>query len=608
MAKYSDWRSDLREVMDDDVDEQQVKEKKVNNNKLIKINPKLGEAVEVLGGQILEVSQIEDKEGDKNFKDDAEVKKLEQQKKKEDQLKKRIIRMKLRGLNQGSGDTLVAGYEPEGEELKEYSPNVTYQAKGGKKSGKLGKSSVYSLRGKDESKKDFRKSHTKDIKDGLLKKEELELEGHQRDPEQSKKDRTHSKQPDPSKDGFTGIGNMSIKDIMKMNARMKKEEVQNLDETLPLRSRIKSVSKADMAKMELDDHKRALQKRVDQSTKNRGDLKKRDAGAMARDKMREKDSWYRREEVELDERLGGKGYSRSAMKSSIHPPSRQSSGDWEDSDRGKGNKAKRRAGEKVEKKSPTYRAYVLNKEEVVLEKKKQPSVHDDYYDPMEDPTFDPHEAEATRGQSGRGTRGKMNVRKKYPVKEEKGCKGKGRHPRDQKELDRAESFIKKNPNFGKKVNEGVMKFIKDRVGGKKKPEKKAEMDKTTEKLHDLRREKFKTDKQKEHEKYVNFLPVDEEVVTELNRYGKETGKATGSLNKRPGSSVATRNEPGSAVNVVRRMIRKDTGRPEGQQKKVKGAKGLAQPGDRRFTPAQTISRMRAQVAAADAAMRDTRGT
>ena len=68
---------------------------------------------------------------------------------------------------------LAAGYEPEGEELKEYSPNVTYQAKGGKKSGKLGKSSVYSLKDKDESKKEFRKSHTKDIKDGLLKKEEV---------------------------------------------------------------------------------------------------------------------------------------------------------------------------------------------------------------------------------------------------------------------------------------------------------------------------------------------------------------------------------------------------------------------------------------------------
>ena len=53
-------------------------------------------------------------------------------------------------------------------ELKEYSPNVAYQAKGGKKSGKLGKSSVYSLRGKDESKKDFRKSHVKDVEGGYV--------------------------------------------------------------------------------------------------------------------------------------------------------------------------------------------------------------------------------------------------------------------------------------------------------------------------------------------------------------------------------------------------------------------------------------------------------
>ena len=174
------------------------------------------------------------------------------------------------------------------------------------------------------------------------------------------------------------------------------------------------------------------------------------------------------------------------------------------------------------------------------------------------------------------------------------------------EMDKVKDKMKKEEV---EVNEGVMKFIKDRVGGKKKSEKKAEMDKTTEKLHDLRREKFKTDKQKEHEKYVNFLPVDEEVVTELNRYGKETGKATGSLNKRPGSPVATRNEPNSAINFVRRnIIRPQTGRPEGQQKKVKGEKGRVQPGDRKFTPAQTISRMRAQVAAADAAMRDTRGT
>tara|TARA_B100000427_G_scaffold69611_1_gene55986 strand:+ start:1720 stop:3084 length:1365 start_codon:yes stop_codon:yes gene_type:complete len=78
------------------------------------------------------------------------------------------------GLWKGDGKRKLPGDKKKKvteQELKEYSPNVTYQAKGGKKSGKLGKSSVYSLRGDDESKKDFRKSHTKDIKDGLVKKE-----------------------------------------------------------------------------------------------------------------------------------------------------------------------------------------------------------------------------------------------------------------------------------------------------------------------------------------------------------------------------------------------------------------------------------------------------
>ena len=215
--------------------------------------------------------------------------KVKQAQAKENMLKKRVLMTKIRAVR-GGATGIMASYEPKGEELKEYSPNVTYQAKGGKKSGKLGKSSVYSLRDKDESKKDFRKSHVKDIKDGLLKKEE----------------------------------------------------------------------------------------------------------------------------VELDERLGGKGYSRKAT---------GGGGDWPDSDRGAGNKAAKRAGKKVVKKSPTYLAHVHNKEEV-------------------------------------------------------------------------------------EVNEGVMKFIKS-VGKKKaKAVKKAEMDKTTQKLHDLRREKFKTDKQKEHEKYVNFMPHD----------------------------------------------------------------------------------------------------
>ncbi len=79
--------------------------------------------------------------------------------------------------------------------LIEYSPNVTYQDK---KKGKLGKSSIYSLRDKDESKKDFRKSHVKDVEDGYVGK------GHKPTPGSLKKEDwkpeiTHSKMGDATK-------------------------------------------------------------------------------------------------------------------------------------------------------------------------------------------------------------------------------------------------------------------------------------------------------------------------------------------------------------------------------------------------------------------------
>ena len=137
---------------------------------------------------------------------------------------------------------------------------------------------------------------------------------------------------------------------------------------------------------------------------------------------------YEPEGEVLDERLGGKGY-----KPYTSLTGKKVSGDWEDSDRGAGNKAKKRSGGKVEKKSPTYLAHVHNKEE--------------------------------------------------------------------------------------RVFEGVMKFIKDRVGGKKKPEKKAE------KAMDAGARARRKLQQKDHEK-VNFLPMEEEkdaykyVVSKLKKkYG-----------------------------------------------------------------------------------------
>ena len=65
---------------------------------------------------------------------------------------------------------------------------------------------------------------------------------------------------------------------------------------------------------------------------------------------------YESEGEVIDERLGGKGY-----KPRKDSAGRRVSGDWENSDRGGGHKSKKRAGGEVEKKSPTYLAYVKNK-------------------------------------------------------------------------------------------------------------------------------------------------------------------------------------------------------------------------------------------------------
>ena len=59
----------------------------------------------------------------------------------------------------------------------------------------------------------------------------------------------------------------------------------------------------------------------------------------------------------IEERLGGKG----DIKSYTSLTGKKVSGDWEDSDRGAGNRATRRAGGKVKAKSPTYLAHVHNK-------------------------------------------------------------------------------------------------------------------------------------------------------------------------------------------------------------------------------------------------------
>ena len=55
---FSNWRQDLSEVMDDIEANKEIKEKKVNNK--IKINPEMKEAVEELGGKLVEMVEVDE--------------------------------------------------------------------------------------------------------------------------------------------------------------------------------------------------------------------------------------------------------------------------------------------------------------------------------------------------------------------------------------------------------------------------------------------------------------------------------------------------------------------------------------------------------------------
>ena len=58
----SDWRTEISEVMSDDIDSAPIKEKKGIKNK-VTINPKMSEAVEEIGGTLIEEIEVDDIEG-----------------------------------------------------------------------------------------------------------------------------------------------------------------------------------------------------------------------------------------------------------------------------------------------------------------------------------------------------------------------------------------------------------------------------------------------------------------------------------------------------------------------------------------------------------------
>ena len=111
MEALSNWKEDYVWEADEEQMEKEVKEKKVKNK--IIINPKLGEAVEELGGQLLDVQEMS--HGEKQEDPQMKSKMLRQR-----QLKKQVLLRKLQAVRQTGGEDIVANYEPEGEQLDEY--------------------------------------------------------------------------------------------------------------------------------------------------------------------------------------------------------------------------------------------------------------------------------------------------------------------------------------------------------------------------------------------------------------------------------------------------------------------------------------------------------
>jgi len=367
---FSNWRKDLREVTSDaeavEVDDQpEIKEKKVKNK--IKINPEFKEAVKQMGGELLEVKEVDSPDGE--VKDDKKAEADEAKKKKiadkERKLKMRILRVKMMATKQDAGASIVAGYEPDIEGAVEY-----FYEEGINEEGidqlieEIGldefvnfieggtvelneeraarrasvRAKKYDVVKKEVDKADAaRRKSKKGEYSSAYKKKETDVTVYDDKVSKKKTVKKTVKKTETVKKPVT-------KKVVKAVAKVKKTQPKKKATKQGLGDKIRSAYKAGVKR-----HRKATQV-------PRVFAKGAVSGAKKAVKFA-KDVHKAVSEEELKERLGGKGY-----KSYTSLTGKKVSGDWEDSDRGAGNKAKKRAGGKVEKKSPTYLAHVHNKE------------------------------------------------------------------------------------------------------------------------------------------------------------------------------------------------------------------------------------------------------
>ena len=152
-----------------------------------------------------------------------------------------------------------------------------------------------------------------------------------------------------------------------------------------------------------------------------------------------------------------------------------------------------------------------------------------------------------RGINSQAFRDFMAAQQSKPKKKKKKEVDESVYDTVKKVLDTGSNFMKKNP-VGKALS-NVVKPFKSTDGGSNRKSATAASQK------------------------AKGLRVAEEVVTELNRYEKETGKSSGSMNMPKGRPTKKGGTSSPVMRAVRTSIRKETGKPEGQRKtREKGEK------------------------------------
>jgi len=112
--RLKEERASLSEVMTDKEDDKKVTEKKVDNK--ITINPKLSEAVEEIGGEVLEMVEVEEMMEPKETEEKSPD--ISSKERRLQQVKRQIAMKKLQAIRQGD-QNVMSSHEPEGDMIDE---------------------------------------------------------------------------------------------------------------------------------------------------------------------------------------------------------------------------------------------------------------------------------------------------------------------------------------------------------------------------------------------------------------------------------------------------------------------------------------------------------